>query len=164
MTTTSRRPRRKPGENRERLLEAGLIEFGLLGYHGASTAAIASRADVPQPHVYSSFATKRELFLACVVRVVKGLSLWGDARTPGSVADADARLLFQAVAAARSHELAPDLGRVLDDLEEHLGEERLLAVVARGAAVLLDPESSASPASPASPESPASLESPTSLG
>lgn len=47
-------------------MEAGLIEFGLFGYHGASTAAIAARADVPQPHVYASFETKRELFLTCL--------------------------------------------------------------------------------------------------
>ncbi|MBK0419087.1 TetR/AcrR family transcriptional regulator [Leucobacter sp. CSA1] len=60
-----RRPRRRPGENRERLLEAGLIEFGLFGYHGASTASIAARADVPQPHVYASFRAKRDLFVAC---------------------------------------------------------------------------------------------------
>lgn len=62
---TERRPRRKPGENRQRLREAGLIEFGLFGFHGASTAGIAARADVPQPHVYASFTTKQALFLEC---------------------------------------------------------------------------------------------------
>lgn len=61
-----RRARRRPGQNRERLLEAGLIEFGLFGYHGAVTAAIAQRADVPQPHVYANFTGKQELFLACL--------------------------------------------------------------------------------------------------
>lgn len=83
MSTTQRRPRRKPGENRERLLEAGLIEFGLFGYHGASTSAIAARAGVPQPHVYASFATKRELFLACCVRTLSDPS----PRPPGTSAD-----------------------------------------------------------------------------
>lgn len=65
-----RRARRRPGENRARLLEAGLVEFGLFGYHGTSTAAIAARAEVPQPHVYTSFRTKQELFLACWERVL----------------------------------------------------------------------------------------------
>ena len=67
---TERRARRKPGENRERLIEAGLIEFGLFGFHGASTARIAARAGVPQPHVYAHFATKQELFLAVCIFAV----------------------------------------------------------------------------------------------
>ncbi|MBK0421382.1 helix-turn-helix transcriptional regulator [Leucobacter sp. CSA2] len=65
-----RRPRRRPGENREQLVKAGLIEFGLHGYHGASTAAIARRAGVPQPHVYASFPTKLALFEACATRAL----------------------------------------------------------------------------------------------
>lgn len=68
------RPRRRPGENRERLIEAGLIEFGLFGYHGASTAGIAARAEVPQPHVYASFPSKGALFLAVVRRVAERLA------------------------------------------------------------------------------------------
>lgn len=68
------RSRRRPGENRERLIEAGLIEFGLFGYHGASTAGIAARAEVPQPHVYASFPSKRALFLAVVRRVAERLA------------------------------------------------------------------------------------------
>ncbi|MGW9021798.1 TetR family transcriptional regulator [Leucobacter chromiiresistens] len=78
---SARRARRRPGENRERLIEAGLTEFGLFGFHGASTAAIAARADVPQPHVYANFANKQALFLetcAAATRIV----IAGDA--PGS--------------------------------------------------------------------------------
>lgn len=77
-----RRPRRRPGENREQLVKAGLIEFGLHGYHGASTAAIARRAGVPQPHVYASFPTKLALFEACAARaldVLDGPAHHGDA-------------------------------------------------------------------------------------
>ena len=69
--SASARPRRRPGENRERLIEAGLIEFGLFGYHGASTAGIAARAEVPQPHLYASFPSKRDLFLATVRRLAQ---------------------------------------------------------------------------------------------
>lgn len=64
-----RRVRRRPGENRERLLTAGITVFGTHGYHGAQTAGIAALADVPQPHVYANFSTKQELFLACTERV-----------------------------------------------------------------------------------------------
>ncbi|QIM18414.1 helix-turn-helix transcriptional regulator [Leucobacter coleopterorum] len=66
---SSRRPRRRPGQNHELLIEAGIVEFGLYGYQGASTSAIAVRAEVPQPHVYANFATKQELFLECFLRV-----------------------------------------------------------------------------------------------
>lgn len=65
-----RRARRPPGENRERLLTAGILEFGRHGYRGASTTAIAARAEVPQPHVYTNFRTKQELFLGCLTRAV----------------------------------------------------------------------------------------------
>ncbi|UOQ58464.1 TetR/AcrR family transcriptional regulator [Leucobacter allii] len=97
------RPRRKPGENRQRLVEAGLVEFGLFGYHGASTAGIAARADVPQPHVYASFATKHELFLACVAAAAEELAL-GDAeggRADGGHADAGERGRTDAAAGER---------------------------------------------------------------
>ncbi|PIO50323.1 hypothetical protein BV502_12770 [Leucobacter sp. OAMLP11] len=56
------------------MIEAGLIEFGLFGYHGASTAGIAARAEVPQPHVYASFPSKGALFLAVVRRVAERLA------------------------------------------------------------------------------------------
>lgn len=99
---TERRPRRRPGENRDRLLKAGLIEFGLHGFYGASTSAIALRAEVPQPHVYASFTTKRELFLACLDEALTMTGRGG--------ADPDAELMiFQAFAAARAEPLAADI-------------------------------------------------------
>lgn len=66
---TEAKQRRKPGENRERLIAAGINEFSKYGYHGASTTGIAKVADVPQPHVYANFDTKLDLFLTCVDRV-----------------------------------------------------------------------------------------------
>ncbi|GAA2181837.1 hypothetical protein GCM10009847_25030 [Leucobacter tardus] len=118
MTTSPRRPRRKPGENRERLLEAGLIEFGLFGYHGASTAAIAARAEVPQPHVYASFATKQELFVACCARALTAPS---DREVPSTdmprrfpaPARVRSRFLLQAFAAARNPQLSDALTPLL---------------------------------------------------
>jgi len=111
---TGRRPRRRPGENRERLVEAGLIEFGLFGYHGASTAAIAARADVPQPHVYASFETKRELFLACLDAACarSGAARPDDAATPGAAARPDAARPDAATPdAARPDAARPDTAR-----------------------------------------------------
>lgn len=71
---TERRARRRPGENRARLLEAGIIIFGTHGFHGASTSDIARHAEVPQPHVYQHFASKSALFVSCVEVVVARLS------------------------------------------------------------------------------------------
>ena len=70
-STAQRRQRRRQGENRERLITAGIAEFGSLGFFGASTSSIAKRAEVSQPHVYSNFNTKLDLFLACAERVIK---------------------------------------------------------------------------------------------
>ena len=131
---TERRARRRPGENRKRLLEAGLIEFGLFGFHGASTAGIAARADVPQPHVYASFATKQELFLACVDRLRE--ELLGE--VPDVRRGALSRLLYQAVAACRDPGMRDVLILGLVELRESLGESRFEALLAAGGSALID--------------------------
>lgn len=124
----ARRARRKPGENRERLIEAGLIEFGLYGFHGASTAAIARRADVPQPHVYASFRTKLDLFIVCFGRAASRLS-----GVPSSLDIAVVqRFLFQAYAAAATPQVSQSLGTELLELRNALGES-FGAVLAGGA-------------------------------
>lgn len=136
---TQRRPRRRPGENRERLLEAGLIEFGLFGYHGASTSAIAARADVPQPHLYASFATKRDLFLSCCARAFAVPA--DDARDAkaGDTAEPHTgrnRLLLQAVAVVRDPQLQEALDPMLQRFIAHSGET-LSALLEDAAASLL---------------------------
>lgn len=134
MTATPRRPRRKPGENRELLLEAGLIEFGLLGYHGASTAAIAARAEVPQPHVYASFRTKQELFTACFERAS------ADVRQREGV-DVPIRMqlmLLQGVASVHDPALMSRLGAVLRDLRLEVGVDRLNVLLGAAANSLID--------------------------
>ena len=121
---SERRPRRRPGENRDRLLKAGLIEFGLHGFYGASTSAIALRAEVPQPHVYASFTTKRELFLACLDEAL--------AMTGRAGADPGAELMiFQAFAAARAEPLAEDLAARLSQFPAPLLRRTLASAAPR---------------------------------
>ena len=123
---TERRARRKPGENRERLLQAGLHEFGLYGYQGASTARIAARADVPQPHVYANFSGKAELFLACLDSAFELLGSPQPARTQITASEL---LIFQALAAAYD----PDHG---DDILERLDTAGYLNAERRDATVV----------------------------
>lgn len=139
-TTEPTRSRRKPGENRERLLEAGLIEFGLFGYSGTSTASIAARAEVPQPHVYASFSAKRELFLACASRACETVvqkcsgapAAFACADEVGSIGASDAAqtdseflrallMLLQAFSAVRDTELRVELAPRLRELRGSLG-------------------------------------------
>jgi AcrR family transcriptional regulator len=61
----SRRPRRSAGERREDVVRAALPCFAADGY-AASTVAIARHAGVSQPYLFQLFATKRELYLACI--------------------------------------------------------------------------------------------------
>lgn len=124
-----RRSRRRPGENRERLLEAGIGEFGTLGYHGASTGSIAALAGVPQPHVYASFATKHDLFIACAERVVARVV---ESRSADSD-DTAARFLLQLVSSLGDAELRRQLLPLALELREALGEERFTALLARAA-------------------------------
>ncbi|MGK0716420.1 TetR/AcrR family transcriptional regulator [Leucobacter sp. W1153] len=92
--------RRRPGENRIRLIAAATIEFSLLGYRGASTVSIGARAEVPQPHVYASFTNKLELYLAVVERVSASLNAQGLGAHHASSTVSDPT----AVSVAQSHE------------------------------------------------------------
>lgn len=143
----SRRSRRRPGENRERLLAAGLIEFGTHGFRGAATSQIAERADVPQPHIYSSFATKHELFLECLARTVDTLLTsntvpvhaqspsdavkhtpdWNEASSADSSVIA-ARMVFQAIATIGTRDslgeaIERELSRLRAALDDGVFEE-----------------------------------------
>lgn len=79
------------------------MQFGAFGFHAASTASIAQRADVPQPHVYASFANKHELFAACCsaaeARLIEAITA-RDTPRPAHVC-----LLLQAVAVVRDEQL-----------------------------------------------------------
>ncbi|MEJ6489260.1 TetR/AcrR family transcriptional regulator [Leucobacter sp. USCH14] len=146
---TGRRARRRPGENRERLLEAGLCEFGLFGFHGASTAAIAARAGVPQPHVYANFSNKQELFLevcAAAVQIVLSarlaagpveLSRVRSGALEGLAADAQ-RTLLQALAAVCSPQLAADLLPLLAGFRDAYGDSDFAATYGASGVAMLE--------------------------
>lgn len=134
---TERRSRRRPGENRERLLGAGILEFGRLGYRGASTTAIAAIAKVPQPHVYTNFRTKQELFLGCVTRAVEELLLPAAPSSSPGERDALSRIVLQAVSALGEESLHGELGAMLSGLREALGGDAFEALLVRGARSLI---------------------------
>ena len=148
-------------------MEAGLVEFGLFGFHGAGTAAIATRAGVPQPHLYASFRAKGDLFLACAERAAEravgagarrsaatadGGAASGDGAASGgeiSIArassgaasggpDSDAALmLLQALATARDPDLGPPIAELLRGVRDALGEAGLDALLGSAAGRLL---------------------------
>ena len=139
----AKRPRRRPGENRERLLAAGVREFGTFGYHGTSTAAIADAAVVPQPHVYANFETKQDLFLACAERVFGELVRAKQVTSVQLPMQLEQqvlhhRFLLQAVAAAPRVELHEQLAPLLLELRERLGERCFDAALANAATSLLE--------------------------
>ena len=157
--SSPRRPRRRPGENRERLLAAGIAVFGTSGYHGAQTAAIAALAEVPQPHVYANFATKQELFLACAERVCERLEsavarrpsecdhrMHSDNAASRDAADNDDSMgdepmngafLLQCIAASAEVKLQPALGALLLRLQRGVGEKRVLDLLSASARDIL---------------------------
>lgn len=61
-TPVKRRPRRKPEELHEKLVDAAVEEFARNGYAGARTAAIAQRAGVVEPLLFKYFGSKANLF------------------------------------------------------------------------------------------------------
>ena len=110
------------------------MEFGLFGYHGASTSSIAARADVPQPHVYANFETKQQLFLACFERLGEQLSV----RPSGVPSESLLRFLYQSVASSAAPGLQKPMRRPLLELRALLGEPLFDALLAAGARALLD--------------------------
>ena len=71
MVLSDDRPRAKrdPAATKERLLKAGMAEFGSKGYGGARTATIARRAKCNIRMLYHYFGGKQDLYLACLDRV-----------------------------------------------------------------------------------------------
>ena len=59
-------PRRTRADLRERLVASAVVEFGRKGFDGASTRAIAQRADAHQPQINYHFASKEALWVAAV--------------------------------------------------------------------------------------------------
>jgi len=60
--------RRSAADRREEIVGIAFRHFGVGGFHGTSTEAIAREAGISQPYLFRLFKTKRELFLACVDR------------------------------------------------------------------------------------------------
>lgn len=63
---TPRRRRRSSEEVADRILEAAAEEFELSGYAGATTAAIARRAEVTEAQIFRFHASKQDLFRAAI--------------------------------------------------------------------------------------------------
>jgi AcrR family transcriptional regulator len=62
-------------DRRESVLRAAMIEFGLGGYMGTSTEAIARRVGVSQPYLFRLFDSKKAIFIAtaelCFDRIIR---------------------------------------------------------------------------------------------
>lgn len=130
-----RRPRRRPGENRQHLIEAGLVQFGHLGFYAASTASIAQRAGVPQPHVYASFANKQELFIACCsaaqARLIEAITA-RDTPHPAHVC-----LLLQASTVVRDEQLSASSRAFVTAVREAAGDVLFSELLDHASRILL---------------------------
>lgn len=61
--------RKSADERRDEILQAAFLAFGTHGFDGTSTEDIARAAGVSQPYLFRLFGTKKQLFLAAVVRL-----------------------------------------------------------------------------------------------
>lgn len=64
----TRRKRRPSKEVSDRILEAAAEEFELAGYTGATTAAIARRAEVTEAQIFRFYESKQDLFRAAIFK------------------------------------------------------------------------------------------------
>jgi AcrR family transcriptional regulator len=79
-------------ERRQAIVEAAMTVFSTGSYSGATTAEIARQAGISEPILYRHFASKRELYFACLdeawvqLRQVFNDKLAGALPTPGEMA------------------------------------------------------------------------------
>lgn len=139
-TTESRAPRRRRAgsdELRERLIDAALAEFSQNGFEGASTRAIAARADAHQPQINYHFDSKDALWRAAVDHVMAEFDVMfadidlSDART--SMADIIRRLVRFAAEYPELHRImmqegTNDTDRVRWLVEAHIRPRSELAL------------------------------------
>jgi len=83
-------------QRREAVLQAAMIEFGLSGYNGASTEAIARRVGVSQPYLFRLFPSKKAIFMASVERCFDRVQSLFEQSAEGLTGEA----AFQAMGAA----------------------------------------------------------------
>ena len=77
MTTATRLP---AAERRRALVDTALRGFAEGSYRGTTTAEIAREAGVSEPILYRHFASKRDLYLACIEESWHGLrTMWDEA-------------------------------------------------------------------------------------
>lgn len=67
------------GERRAALLDTACRVFSKASYHGATTAEIAREAGVTEPILYRHFASKRDLYLACLAEAWERLRVTWEA-------------------------------------------------------------------------------------
>jgi AcrR family transcriptional regulator len=68
VTEQPRRKRRSSEEVADRILDAAAEEFENAGYAGATTAAIARRAEVTEAQIFRFYGSKQELFRAAIFK------------------------------------------------------------------------------------------------
>jgi AcrR family transcriptional regulator len=94
--TVAPRTRLPAAERRQAIVEAALPVFEAGSYGGATTAEIAAAAGVSEPILYRHFASKLELYLACLEHawarfreaLDAKLDAYGDAGAVAAVSDA----------------------------------------------------------------------------
>jgi AcrR family transcriptional regulator len=82
-----RRKRRSSEEVADRILDAAVEEFELSGYSGATTAAIARRAEVTEAQIFRFYQSKQELFRAAIFTPLNRHLAEFNARNPVPLGD-----------------------------------------------------------------------------
>jgi len=104
----ARRKRRNPEEIHGLILDAAAREFGANGYSGATTAAIARRADVTEAQIFRFFDSKADLFREAIFQPLNR-----------HFAEFQTRNVHDLNAADATRELAR---RYINELQDFMGE------------------------------------------
>lgn len=128
--TKKKAPRRRRGDDvRERVLQAALECFGMFGFEGTSTRAVAERADVTHTLVLYHFQSKEQLWIATMENALThyGEAISSHLKDAGSMTARDALATFidQFV---RMSARQPQIHRILT-MESNQGTSRMKWVI-----------------------------------
>lgn len=145
-TEPAKRKRRSPEEVRDRVIEAAGVEFEQHGYSGATTAAIARRAEVTEAQIFRCFTSKADLFRTAIFEPLNRHFTDFQARQPGPGNAAPTRQGARAYITELQDFIGEHSGMLMslavartyaqDPTEGGTGLDGLLAYFERGAAMM----------------------------
>jgi len=106
-------PAQRDEQRRERLLEAGLEQFGTLGWNGTTIEGLCREAGVTTRHFYGLFRDREDVLVALYERLLERVAAAVAEAIAGAGPGGEVRTRAALEAVARTYDEDPRVGRVV---------------------------------------------------